>query len=121
MSAVLYFAVPVIVGFYHLSPEGNAMAIEVARFHAAMAIFFWVPAFSIPNTLRAAGDVVWPMVVAILSMWLFRVVAAYVFTYVFHFGLLAIWVAMIIDWIFRGSCYLLRYRGHKWELFGAKG
>ena len=120
MSALLYFTAPFIVGLYHLSPEGSEMAIEVFRFHAVMAVFFWVLSFSISNTLRAAGDVVWPMAVAIVSMWLFRVVAAYVFTYAFHFGLLAIWVAMIIDWIFRAICYLFRYRGHKWELFGAK-
>ncbi len=120
MSAILYFASPVIIGWYRLSPEGTAMAVEVARFHALMAVLFWVFSFSISNTLRAAGDVVWPMVVAILSMWLFRVVAAYVFTYVFHFGLLAIWVAMIIDWVFRGCCYLWRYRGHKWEGFAAR-
>ena len=77
-----------------------------------------MPSFSIPNTLRAAGDVVWPMAISIASMWLFRVVAAYVFTYVFGFGLLAIWAAMIIDWAFRSVCYIIRYKGHKWETFG---
>ena len=93
------------------------MAIEVIRFHAVMAIFFWVPSFSLPNTLRAAGDVVQPMVIAIASMWVFRVAASYAFTYVWGIGLIGIWVAMIIDWIFRSMLYILRYRSGKWIQF----
>ena len=80
-----------------------------------MAILFWVPSFTIPNTLRSAGDVIWTMVLAICSMWIFRIGAAYLFTYGFHLGLLGVWAAMIVDWIFRAICYSLRSRGHKWE------
>lgn len=121
MSVILFFAVPYIAPLYNLGSQAYQMAVDVMRFHAVMAVFLWVPSFSLPNTLRAAGDVVLPMVIAIASMWVFRVVAAYIFTYVFHFGLLGIWVAMIIDWGFRAICYFIRYRGHKWELFGQKG
>ena len=75
----------------------------------------WVPSFSLPNTLRAAGDVVWTMIIAILSMWTFRIITAYVFSYMFHLGLIGIWIAMTIDWTFRAICYTLRYRSGKWE------
>lgn len=121
MSMILFFAVPHIAPFYHLGSEAYQMTVNVMRFHTVMAVFLWVLSFSLPNTLRAAGDVMVPMVTATVSMWLFRVVAAYVFTYVFHFGLMAIWVAMIIDWAFRAVCYFFRYRGHKWEMFGQNG
>lgn len=121
MSLILFFAVPYIAPLYNLGAEAYGMTVEVMRFHAVMAVFLWVPSFSLPNTLRAAGDVVRPMIIAIISMWMFRVMAAYIFTYVFHFGLLGIWAAMVIDWGFRAFCYLIRYRGHKWEMFGQKG
>lgn len=121
MSVILFFAVPYIAPFYNLGAEAYQMTVDVMRFHAVMAGFLWVLSFSVPNTLRAAGDVVQPMVIATVSMWVFRVVAAYIFTYVFHFGLLGIWVAMIIDWGFRALCYSIRYRGRKWEMFGQKG
>lgn len=117
LSAVIYFSVPYLVGFYHLGPEAAQMTIDVMRFHAVMAVLAWVPSFTIPNTMRAAGDVVWPMIIAIISMWVFRVLTAYVFTYVFHLGLLAVWAAMTIDWIFRAVCYGVRYRGKKWEQY----
>lgn len=100
---------------YHLTAETETLAVQVIRFHAVMCMISWVPSFSIPNTLRAAGDVVWTMAISIISMWTFRIITAYVFSYVFHLGLIGIWIAMTIDWTFRGICYTIRYHGHKWE------
>ena len=31
------------------------------------------------------------------------------------FRLMSVWIAMYIDWIFRGICFFIRYRGHEWE------
>ena len=115
MSVILFVSVPVLVKLYNLGLEASQMAIEVMRFHNIMAILFWVPSFTIPNTLRSAGDVIGTMIIAIFSMWVFRIGAAYLFTYVFHLGLLGVWAAMVVDWIFRAICYVIRYRGHRWE------
>jgi len=30
-------------------------------------------------------------------------------------GLIGVWIAMTIDWMFRGICYEIRYHGGKWE------
>ena len=100
---------------YHLTPETEELSVQVIRFHALMCMFAWVPSFSLPNTLRAAGDVMWTMVIAIASMWVFRIGTAYFFSNVFHLGLIGIWIAMTIDWMFRGICYAFRYHSGKWE------
>lgn len=100
---------------YHLTPETEALAVQVIRFHACMCMFAWVPSFSLPNTLRAAGDVMWTMFIAIFSMWVFRIGTAYFVSNVFHLGLIGIWIAMTIDWMFRGVCYEIRYHSGKWE------
>lgn len=100
---------------YHLTPETEELAVQVIRYHACMCMFAWVPSFSLPNTLRAAGDVMWTMAIAIISMWVFRIGTAYFFSNVFHLGLIGIWIAMTIDWMFRGICYEIRYHGGKWE------
>ncbi len=71
--------------------------------------------FILPNTLWAAGDVVWTMFIAIGPMWIFRIGFAYFFSYCFHGGLLDVWIAMTIDWAFRAICYEIRCHGHKWE------
>lgn len=115
LSVVLIACAPWIMRIYHLSPEAEALGVQVVRWHAAMAVLLWIPSFTLPNTLRAAGDVVWTMFVAIGSMWIFRIAAAYIFSHYFHMGLMGVWMAMTIDWAFRALCYGLRYRGHKWE------
>ncbi|MEG1848859.1 MAG: hypothetical protein RR238_10425, partial [Lachnospiraceae bacterium] len=61
------------------------------------------------------GDVVIPMVIAIISMWIFRIGAAYLLSVYWNMGLMGIWVAMIIDWIFRAICYTIRYLRGDWS------
>lgn len=115
VSLIMIVGAPLFLKIYHLTPETTKLALQVIRFHAVMCMISWVPSFSLPNTLRAAGDVVWTMIIAIVSMWTFRIITAYIFSYVFHLGLIGIWIAMTIDWTFRAVCYTLRYRGSKWE------
>lgn len=115
VSLIMMVGAPLFLKIYHLTPETTTLALQVIRFHAVMCMISWVPSFSLPNTLRAAGDVVWTMVIAIVSMWTFRIITAYIFSYAFHLGLIGIWIAMTIDWTFRAVCYTLRYRGSKWE------
>ena len=47
-------------------------------------------------------------------MWLCRVILAIVLVRVFHMGLLAVWIAMFIDWVLRVLVYTVRLRGKKW-------
>lgn len=115
VSAAMILLCRVMLLLYHLTPETEELAVQVIRYHAFMCTFAWVPSFSLPNTLRAAGDVVWTMVIAIVSMWVFRIGTAYFFSNVFHLGLIGIWIAMTIDWIFRGICYEARFHNGKWE------
>ena len=55
-----------------------------------------------------------PMIIAGVSMWVFRIITAYVFSYFFHLGLFGVWVAMIIDWCFRALLYTIRYVRGTW-------
>ena len=115
ISVIFIIFAPQFVGIYRASEETARMAVQVLRWHAFMAIFVWVPSFTLPNTLRAAGDVIVPMVIAIVSMWTFRIGTAYAFSRFFDMGLLGVWVAMTIDWVFRAICYGVRYHGNKWQ------
>lgn len=115
VSLIMIIGAPLFLKIYRLTPETTTLALQVIRYHAVMCIVAWIPSFTLPNTLRAAGDVVWTMVIAIVSMWIFRIGTAYFFSNVFHLGLIGIWIAMTIDWMFRGICYELRYHSGKWE------
>ncbi len=115
VSVIMIFSCRKILLIYHLTPETEELAVQVIRFHAVMCMFAWVPSFSLPNTLRAAGDVIWTMAIAIASMWVFRIGTAYFLNNVFRLGLIGIWIAMTIDWMFRGICYEIRFHSGKWE------
>ena len=115
VSLVMIVGAPLFLKIYHLTPETTTLALQVIRYHAVMCMVAWIPSFTLPNTLRAAGDVMWTMAIAIISMWVFRIGTAYFFSNVFHLGLIGIWIAMTIDWMFRGICYEIRYHGGKWE------
>lgn len=115
VSLIMMAGAPFFLKIYHLTPETATLAVQVIRFHAIMCMVAWVASFTLPNTLRAAGDVMWTMVIAIISMWVFRIGTAYFLSNVFHLGLMGIWIAMTIDWMFRGVCYTIRYSGGKWE------
>lgn len=115
ISGFLILCAPWIMKMYQLTEQTEALAVQIIRYHAVLAVFFWMPSFTIPNTLRAAGDVIWTMIIAIGSMWIFRIGFAYLFSNYFHLGLLGVWMAMTIDWAFRALCYGIRYHGNKWE------
>lgn len=65
ISICLTVFAPWVMKIYNLNPETEVLAVEVIRYHAIMAVIFWTPSFTVPNTLRAAGDVVWTMLIAI--------------------------------------------------------
>ena len=107
-----------IVGIYNLSPEAAAAARDLIIFHGC-AMALWPPAFLLPNALRAASDVTFTMVVAVSSMWIFRIGLAYLFVKQFHMPVLFVWVAMSIDWIFRFFMFLWRMASGKWQRHGS--
>ncbi|WP_233143916.1 MATE family efflux transporter [Lottiidibacillus patelloidae] len=67
------------------------------------------------NSLRAAGDVKFPVYMGIASMWGLSVPIAYVLGIYFGYGLVGIWIAFIIDEWFRGIIMLIRWRSRVWE------
>ena len=67
-----------------------------------------------PATLRAAGDVRYPMTVSICSMFLVRIVFSYILAVYFHMGVYGTWVGMFFDWAVRGIFFVIRYLKGKW-------
>jgi Na+-driven multidrug efflux pump len=55
------------------------------------------------------------MWVSVLSMLIFRIGASYALAYLFRFGALSVWVAMVLDWLVRGTCFIWRWKSGKWK------
>ena len=114
-NVIFYFLLPLFLKLYQLSPETATLARQVILLHGLCSIVIWPASFTLPNTLRAAGDVKYTMIISMLSMWIWRVAFSYVLGEWLHWGLIGIWVAMIIDWAVRGVFFLIRYQRGKWK------
>ena len=107
---------PLIMRVYNVSPEAEKLAVTVTLIHGISSIFIWVPGF-----LRAAGDAKFTMLASMLTMWVVRVLLAYVLGKYMGYGVIGVWFAhAIVDWTVRGAIFLLRYRSGKWETMGIK-
>lgn len=113
-ALILIFCRP-LVSFYRMSPDTTALALELLIIHGLGAMVIWPLSFTLPNSLRAAGDAKFTMTVSIISMWTCRIGLSYLFVYVFHWGVPGVWFAMIGDWAVRTVSFIIRFCGNKWE------
>lgn len=113
-NAIVTALLPVILRIYNLSDEASLLAFTILVYHAICAVFIWTPSFLLPYVLRAANDVAPAMIIAMVSVWVFRVATSYILVKVFGMGLLGVWIAMTVDWAFRSICFTVRYRQERW-------
>lgn len=71
--------------------------------------------FSLAGALRGAGDTMYPLYASAVGIWLFRVVVAYIFVRIFHWGLVGAWVAFVMDQYTRSTVLYFRFRSGKWK------
>jgi putative MATE family efflux protein len=115
MNLIIYIFMEPLISLFSLSGEAHDLAKSFLRVHCISMTIGWTMSFCLPNALRAAGDARYVMIAASISMWTVRVSAAYLLSYVFGVGPLGVWLAMGGDFIVRGTCYLVRWLGGKWE------
>ncbi|PQQ67645.1 MATE family efflux transporter [Acetivibrio saccincola] len=67
------------------------------------------------NSLRAAGDVKFPVVMGVFSMWGVAVLLSFVLGITFNLGLIGVWIALGCDEWCRGLMMLFRWRSRAWQ------
>lgn len=106
-----------ILKMYNLSQETALLARNIIIFYGINATLVWPLGFTLPNTLRAAKDVKYTMIVSIASMWVIRIGLGIIFAKHFGFGVFGVWMAMICDWYVRAGFFIHRFKGDKWTRF----
>ena len=114
INVAIFAALPLIIKAYGLSVETGILAEKILILHASFAVIIWPIAFTLPNTLRAANDAKFTMIVSVASMWIFRIVFGIVLGSTFGMGVMGVWIAMIIDWFVRAIFFSVRYKSGKW-------
>lgn len=103
--ASLYTNVPEVIRLTGLLIRSNSIA-----------LLAWAISFVLSSGLKGAGDTRYTMMTAFIGMWIFRIGLGYIIGIVFKVGILGIWIGMYVDWIVRGTLYLIRLRGNRWIL-----
>ncbi len=117
MSAVQFFGAGYLTTLFNLTPQAMELATQVLQICAVANVIFWPMSFTLPNSLRAAGDAMFTMVVSLCSMFACRVALSYVLarSWGLGLGLVGVWLAMFADWVVRAVLFLIRYRKGKWK------
>ena len=106
---------PWILSLYKVTDEARDLAKTLIYIHNLCALVLWPLSFVLPNALRAANDVKYTMAVSIFSMCAFRVLFSYILGYQMGMGAIGVWIAMVLDWVFRVSMFVVRFLGNKWQ------
>lgn len=115
VNVVLIFSIPLILKLYDLSDQTAKIASQLMAYHCILAVLIWPLSFTLPSALRATNDVKFTMWVSMLSMWIWRIALSYILAIVVGLGVLGIWIAMTIDWLFRSIFFVARFLQAKYK------
>lgn len=104
-----------LVQIYGMSDAVNSVAQRIILYHCVACCIIWPMSFMIPHALRAANDVKFTMAVSVFSMWAFRICFAFLLAKHLELKALGVWLAMFIDWTFRGIVFGQRFRKKRLE------
>lgn len=97
--------------------EGEALR-EAAYYTGVSSLFTIIAGYSwsfLPMaTFRASGDTKYAVILAVSTMFTFRVGLSYLLNYLFDIGLLAIWIGMWADWFARSVINRIHFHRGKW-------
>lgn len=113
--ALIFILLPEqIVGLFR--PEANVFSLATI---CLMISAIEQPALAIymvySGGLRGAGDMVSPMIVAIVGTLCLHVPLAYVLGITFQLGLAGVWLGAAIDWIVRAVAIYILYKKGRWR------
>lgn len=118
ISCVLvYIAARPVTVLAGMSEESTALCMQMILAITIVKPLLWVPSFTPPNGLRAAGDVRFSMITATLTMWLCRVALSIFLMRVVKTGPIGVWYGMFADWGVRGVIFTIRFVRGKWLRF----
>lgn len=114
---LVYIAARPVTVLAGMSEESTALCMQMILAITIVKPLLWVPSFTPPNGLRAAGDVRFSMITATLTMWLCRVAFSIFLMRVVKTGPIGVWYGMFADWGVRGVIFTIRFVRGKWLRF----
>ena len=115
INLLLLLATPLVLWAYQVEGETARLGAWVLIIHCACATFLYPTAFPLANTLRAAGDARYTMLVTVFTICITRIAAGHVLGRFLGLGVIGVYLAYTLDCFVRSLIFLWRYRGTKWQ------
>ena len=104
----------ILMCFHEIDAETKKLAFYLILIHNGLGMIMWPGSFMFPCVLRSMNDVRLTMLISVGSMLVVRVGSSYLIASWINSGVLAVWIAMILDWVVRISGFYLRYKSGAW-------
>lgn len=117
VNSTILLLLPLVLKLFSLSDETRELTYLLILIHNGMAIFLWPASFTLPNALRACNDVKFAMFLSIFSMFVFRIAFSYILGAGVGLGAIGVWLAMLMDWIFRSGAFIFRFVSGRWRKY----
>ena len=110
---ITLFRVPV-MRFFTVNPDVLAVSMKICR---CILILEVGRTFNIViiNSLHAAGDIKFPMIAGVGSIFCVAVLLSYLLGIKLGYGLLGVWIANAADEWTRGLIMMWRWKSRKWQ------
>lgn len=115
VNSVILLFLPLFLQMFTMTQETHDLAYILIMIHNGLAMIFWPVSFTLSFSLRASGDVKFTMVIAIFSMISFRIFFSIILGVWCGMGAVGVWIAMVLDWIFRSAMFIIRFKKGKWK------
>ncbi len=112
-AAGIVFRYP-LMGIFTDNPDVIALGANILIFNIFLELGRTTNLVVIAN-LRGAGDVYFPTICAIFSMWVISVLGSYLLAVAMGLGIYGLWAAIAGDEVFRGILMVLRWKSGKWR------
>ncbi len=113
-ALVFYPLLPVLLKQYNPTPEAASVATMLIWCSIPALLLFWPKSNTLPSTLRAASDSLYPSVVSLVVLWTVSIALGYILAIPVGLGLWGVWIATWGSWVVRAIGLDLRFRGSKW-------
>ncbi len=115
LSSLVFFPLlPTLLKQYNPTPQGAVMATQLLYCSLPALLLFWPMSYTLPSTLRAASDSLFPSVLSLLVLWIVNIGLGYVLAIPMGMGLWGVWIAQWSGWALRSLGFGLRFRSRKW-------
>lgn len=110
-AALLFFPVlPPLLGQYDPTEETRRM-VPMLLYGSLIPLFlFWPISNTLPSTLRAMKDTIFPSVLSLAVLWLVSIALGYLLAIPLGMGLWGVWAAMWLSWAVRAVGFRLRFQ-----------